>query len=408
VADEPALAIRRNRRARAGASGAFAVQGLCFAAVLAQVPALRDKFHLDEGQLTIILAVVPIIAGVGSIVAGALSPRTGSRILLRLGGLGVCAAMAGIGLAPTLIQLFVAVGFFGFFLGGVDATMNMQGVAIQRRYGRSILASCHAWWSVAGITGAVAAFGAADRLSLWQFLGVMAAVGALVSLTAGPNLLRRVEEVETAPAVRAAGAEEQAMLRKVGRIVFVVGLAVMIMFIGDSATTSWSAIFLRDALAASGRIVPLGLAAYLTCQLLGRTLADRVIGRIGAMATLIGGSLIAAGGFALVALSQQPATAIGGFALVGVGLSVVVPLSFSAADALDPTGTGVVVARVNLFNYAGVVVGAALIGVLADAANLRFAFAVPGALVLGIIAVAPAFRVVDAARERAARSLAAR
>ena len=65
------------------------------------------------------------------------------------------------------------------------------------------------------------------------------------------------------------------------------------------------------------------------------------------------------------------------------------------------------VARVNLFNYAGVVVGAALIGVIADAADLRLAFGVPAVLVLLTVALAPAFRVADAARADA-RDVASR
>jgi MFS family permease len=93
--------------------------------------------------------------------------------------------------------------------------------------------------------------------------------------------------------------------------------------------------------------------------------------------------------------------AIAGFALIGVGLSVVVPLAFSAADALDPAGTGTVIAKVNLFNYAGVVIGALLIGLVNDQAGLRVAFAIPGVLVLLICAVASSFRPADAARARA-------
>ena len=126
--------------------------------------------------------------------------------------------------------------------------------------------------------------------------------------------------------------------------------------------------------------------------------------------TAVAGALLAAGGFAVVASASRPQVAVAGFALVGVGLSVVVPLSFSAADALDPAGSGVVVARVNLFNYLGVIVGTALIGVVAEAVDLRFAFWVPAGLVLVIIVLAPAFRVVDAGirAAREARSSAAR
>jgi MFS family permease len=126
---------------------------------------------------------------------------------------------------------------------------------------------------------------------------------------------------------------------------------------------------------------------------------------------------------ALVAAAPGPVLGVLGFAIVGAGLCVVVPQSFSAAGALDPTGSGAAVARVNLFNYIGFVVGAALIGAVAKGASLRWAFAVPAVLALGIVALAPAFGVAtrtqpvagpeasearDAAGDSAARDSAAR
>jgi len=92
-----------------------------------------------------------------------------------------------------------------------------------------------------------------------------------------------------------------------------------------------------------------------------------------------------------VVVAPNPATGIAGFAIVGAGLCVVVPQSFSAAGAVDQGGTGVAIARVNLFNYVGFVVGAALIGAVAEGANLRLAFAVPAVLMLGIVALARDF-----------------
>src|SRR5690349_10542951 len=146
-------------------AGAYLVQGLCFAAVLTQVPALKQKFGFSDGELALILLAVPVVAGFGSLLAGALAARLGSRIVLRVAGLCVCAAMVGVGLAGTRVLLFVATAFFGLVLGAVDATMNMQGVAVQGWYGRSILASFHGVWSLAGIAGALAT-AASDRLEL--------------------------------------------------------------------------------------------------------------------------------------------------------------------------------------------------------------------------------------------------
>jgi MFS family permease len=394
----------RDRRARISASADFAVQGLCFATVIAKVPTLQDKFHLTDAQLTIVLASVPLIAGIGSIVAGILAPRTGSATVLRMATIGVSLAAIGIGAVSSLGALYAVVAVFGFFVGGVDASMNMQGVAIQRRYGRSILASCHAWWSIAGIAGALAA-SQAHAISVTVFLGCAGAVGLILAISAAPGLLSRVAEdvadQKPNPVITPA-AEAPVVVRRAGRLVLLIGVAVMLMFIGDSAATAWSPVYMKNQLNAVDALVPLGLGAYLTFQLFGRSTADRIIGRIGAIATLIAGAVIASVGFGVVAAAPSPGVAIGGFALVGVGLSVVVPLAFSAADALDPAGTGTVIAKVNLFNYAGVVLGAALVGVIGTNSNYRVAFAIPGVLVLLICAVAPSFRLADNARARSA------
>jgi MFS family permease len=394
----------RDRRARVSASADFAVQGLCFATVIAKVPTLQDRFHLSDSQLTIVLASVPLIAGLGSIAAGLLAPRSGSATVLRIATIGVSLATVGIGAVNHLAALYAVVAVFGFFVGGVDASMNMQGVAIQRRYGRSILASCHAWWSIAGIAGALAA-SQAHAISVTVFLGCAGGVGLILAICAAAGLLPRVAEdvADQRPnPVITPTADHPLVVRRAGRLVLLIGAAVMLMFIGDSAATAWSPVYMKNQLGAIDALVPLGLGAYLTFQLLGRTTADRVIRRIGAIATLITGAMIATVGFGVVAAAPMPAVAIAGFALVGAGLSVVVPLAFSAADALDPGGTGTVIAKVNLFNYAGVVLGAALVGVVGTSTNYRVAFAIPGALVLLICAVAPSFRLADEARSRSA------
>ena len=406
-----AVASGRDRRARIAASTAFAVQGLCFAVVIARVPVLQAKFNLTDSQLTLMLGAVPVVAGLGSVLAGVFAPRVGSGVVLRVGNLSVAAAVAATGLVSNLPLLYVSVACIGLFLGVVDATMNMQGVAVQRRYGRSILASCHAWWSIAAIVGAAAAIVAA-KVPLALFLGSVAAIGAIMALTAGPRLLKRAEEAHNPPTAAVETAEDvngPAGIR-VGRVVLMIGVALMVMFIGDAATTSWGAVFLQKVLNldATDRLLPAGLFAYLTFQFVGRNLADGIIGRFGAVATLVGGGLVGAAGFVVAAAAPAAYVVLVGFALIGAGLSVVVPLTFSAADALDPAGTGTVIAKVNLFNYAGVIIGTVLIGIIGDAAGYRYAFAVPAVLVLAILGLAPAFRVVDAARARSARAMAAR
>ena len=104
---------------------------------------------------------------------------------------------------------------------------------------------------------------------------------------------------------------------------------------------------------------------------------------------------------AVVVFSPSWPVAVVGFTLLGAGVAVIAPLSFSAAariagtDEDDPDARMVrvdaVIARFNQFNYAGALLGAVMTGAVGSG-NLRVGFAVPMVLILGIIPLAPAFR----------------
>jgi MFS family permease len=377
----------RDRRARAGVALAYFVQGFCFAALLTHVNVLQRKFGFSDAALSLVLLAVPVVAGVGSVVAGLLAGRLGSAVVLRVGGPAVCLAITLVGAASSRGELYGALAFIGLTLGLVDATMNMQGVAVERRYGRPVLASFHGVWSAGGICGGLATSGtAALHWSTFGSLAAVAVVGLVVALVAGPLELKRAEEVAGAPP---AGAEAQIPWRPI----VLIGTAMMLMYIADSATSNWSSVFLDKVLHAGPSGAALGLVAYQTCMVLGRAAADRVVARFGAVPAVATGAVMGAGGLLIVAAAPNSAVGIAGFAVLGLGLCVVVPQSFSAAGRLDPGSTGVAIARVNLFNYVGFVVGAALIGAVAGSAGLRYAFVVPAGLALGIVALSGSFRI---------------
>lgn len=383
---------RRYRLARVAVSTAFFVQGLCFAALLTKIPALKDRFDFTDGELSLVLLAVPVVSGVGSVLAGALASRYGSAVVLRVGAPGVALAIITPGAADSRPMLMLSLVAVGLGLGVVDAAMNMQGVAVERRYGRPLLASFHATWSVGGIVGALSDVGAAALD--WPLVAALASVGtvgSVLALVAGRSFVPRADE--RAGEVAAAEAAVGVTARLPWRPIILVGTAMMLVFVADSATSNWSAVYLDDVLAAGAGATGLGLAAYQACMLLGRVVTDRLVGRHGPTVVVAVGALVGVAGLVGVAAAPRPWVAIVGFAVLGAGFSVVVPQSFSAAGRLDPAGTGVAIARVNLFNYVGFILGAALIGVVAETANLRLAFAVTAVLALGVAVLAPAFRV---------------
>ncbi|MFG1703926.1 MFS transporter [Nonomuraea sp. M3C6] len=373
----------RDRQARLATYVVYGVQGLSFASLLIQVANLQAKHGLDEGTLTLLLLIVPVFAGVGSVAAGEFAARLGSKLLLRIAQPLVAAAVVLIGLAPSVPLLVPVLLLFGVAVGAVDAGMNMQGVAVERRYGMQVLNGFHCVWSVFSLAGALWASVAAG-LPLPLVMAAPMVLAIAGSLYAGRDLCTVEEEKVEGTAVSAAA-------RFPWRPIIPLCLAMGFLYVGDASVSNFSTVFMKDVLEAGARVIPLAYAAYQATTLVVRLGGDLAVRRYGPAAIVRIGGLIATLGFLGVVLAPNQPLGIVAFGLTGVGLSVVAPQSFSAAGKLDPAGTGVAIARVNLFNYVGFIVGAALVGGLADAADMRVAFAAPLVLAAAIIALARGF-----------------
>ena len=292
-----------------------------------------------------------------------------------------------IGAASSRPLLYLTVALFGLFVGAVDASMNCQAVAAEKQYGVSLLTGFHAVWSAAGILGGSwISLANRSHMSLTVGFAVPAAVGIAVALITSLRLYPKEMEAKIPSGDKLKAAAKRVPWRP---IIFI-GAAVTCMYIADSSISSYSSKYLENDLHAASKIGPWGYVAYQIMMMLSRAGADRVVRRYGASRIVAIGSVIGGLGLTLAAAATNPTIAIAGFAVTGLGLSVVVPTSFSAAGKLDPTGLGIAVARVNVFNYVGFVVGAAVAGAVAS--NLWIAYAIAAALTLVILACAKGFQ----------------
>ncbi|POM25101.1 Inner membrane protein YbjJ [Actinomadura rubteroloni] len=384
----------RVRRARAAGYAVFAVQGLCFAALVSRVNQVRDAHHMTDDQINLVVLCVPIVAGVGSAVAAPLMGRFGSRIVLRVSQPFVCLTVLAIGLSGSAdIPVYIAVAVFGFFVGAVDASMNAQAVTSERAYGISILTGFHAVWAAAAGIGALWAWVAntyvyPDHLTTSLAVGfaIPAVLGTAVTLVAGPRLAAKEDEVAVP-----AGAELKAAAKLVPwRPVLIIGLAMGCFYVADSMLSNFGALYFDNDLH-SKDVAPLGLAAYQVAMVASRAVADFGVRRFGAARVVRAGTVAGMAGLLLVVAAQNAPMAIAGFAVTGLGLCVIPPLSFSAAGRVDPSGLGVAVARVNIFNYVGFVAGAVVVLILQPLSSYQTSYIVPAVLTLAIIALARGF-----------------
>jgi len=377
------------RRARLAVTVAYVGQGVCFAALVSRVPAVQTKFALSDGALGLIVGLVPIIAGVGSVVAGSLAEKHGSRPVLRVMGPVVPVALVAAGFAPTVALLLVALVALGFALGSVDATMNIQGVRVQDDMGRPVVASFYAAFSLAGFVGALLASAAAGTsMSLGVFFALIAVVLIPLQLAAGRFLLPGQPVPQPLHAVVAEGHVPRIHWRPV----MLVGIALMCVYIADSGASTFSADYLHKAspqgLGSTESVAALAYAAYSLMTVAGRIMVDRTVDRFGPVRLVRVGGFTAVAAACAIAIAPTPPVAIAAFALLGLAICPAIPLAFTAAASHDKTSSGVAVARVNVFNYVGFVVGAPLIGGIAQGASLRWAFAalVPVLLVVPLLA----------------------
>ncbi|MET9041177.1 MFS transporter [Streptomyces mirabilis] len=389
------------RRGRASLAFSFFAQGATFALLVTRIPAIQDRYGVSDALLPAFLAAVPILAGVGSVTTEQLVKRIRPSRLLRWSQPVVLLALLGVGSGDRLVELAVALCAFGLAVGALDASMNMLGVSLQRAYGRSIMLGFHATYSLGGIVGASLAWvGAHWHLSLFvSYLPVV-----LVLLPAAFVGSRWYVDGDAASGLEAdagtggdvdvdagAGKGQAESGALVFRLLLPLCLVMTFAYIGDSTVSNWSAKYLQDVLGSSEQLATVPYNVYMVMTLVGRAVGDFGVRRFGAVAVVRLGAVVAALGFAVVAVAPGAWVGMLGFTLLGLGLCVLVPQTFAAAGRLFPRASDAAIARLNIFNYVGFLIGSPLVGALGDAWNYRGAMLVPMVLVLATLGYARSF-----------------
>ncbi|WP_199836036.1 MFS transporter [Streptomyces sp. TP-A0356] len=372
------------RRGRASLAFGFLAQGATFALLVTRIPAIQVRYGVSDALLPVFLAAVPVLAGVGSVTTEQLVKRVRPSRLLRWSQPVVLLALLGVGAGRNMAELAVALAAFGLAVGALDASMNMLGVSLQRTYGRSIMLGFHAAYSLGGIVGASLAWvGAHWHLALWA--SYLPVVAVLLPATV---LGSRWYVDGSAPGPDAPEAEAGPV---VFRLLLPLCLVMTFAYIGDSTVSNWSAKYLQDTLGSSEQLATVPYNVCMITTLLGRSIGDLGVRRFGAVAVVRLGALVAALGFAVVAGAPGAWVGMLGFTLLGLGLCVLVPQTFAAAGRLFPGASDTAVARLNIFNYVGFLIGSPLVGALGDTWNYRGAMLVPMVLVLVTLVYARSF-----------------
>ncbi|MCZ4514231.1 MFS transporter [Streptomyces sp. ActVer] len=375
------------RRGRASLAFSFFAQGVAFALLVTRIPAIQDRYGISDALLPAFLAAVPILAGVGSVCTEQLVKRVPPSHVLRWSQPVVLLALLGVGAGDGLWAIGLSLAAFGLAVGSLDASMNMLGVSLQHRYGRSIMLGFHAAFSLGGIVGASLAWVGAH----WDLALFVSYLPVVVVLLPAAFVGSRWYVDGSGPEAKGQG-EGGSGGGSVGfKLLLPLCLVMAVAYIGDSTVSNWSAKYLQDVLGSSEQLATVPYNVYMVTTLIGRAVGDFGVRRFGAVMVVRAGAVVAAVGFAVVAGAPGAWVGMLGFTLLGFGLCVIVPQTFAAAGRLFPGAADAAVARLNIFNYVGFLIGSPLVGALGDAWSYRGAMLVPMVLVLVTLVYAKSF-----------------
>ncbi len=359
--------VKLARLYRISTSVFFFIAGLTFATWASRIPDIQTRLHLSEAGLGGVLFALPAGLMTSLPLSGWMVSRFGSRKLMLAGAIFYPATLIMLGAAGTVWLLVMGLFFFGLFANVINIAMNTQAVGVETLYGRSIMASFHGLWSIAGFTGAaVGALAVSAGFSpMVHFVFVCALALALVIIAYSFTLPHDQ-----------ASKESSKVFIKPDRQIWILGIIAFCCLLCEGAMADWSGVYFKKVVNAPVSMITIGYLAFTSTMALGRFTGDWLVTKTGIDKMLkISGAFITAGLLLAVALPTLVA-ATAGFLLVGFGVSSVIPIVYGVAGKSTTMSPGTALATVSTIGFLGFLVGPPLIGFRAQAINLRWSFGV--------------------------------
>lgn len=369
---------------RAAMTAVFVANGLAFGAWAASIPRVRAGAGLSDGTLGVLLLCISLGAVAAMQVAGRYAGngpgQIGTARACWIAGLLLAAALPGPALAAGWGWLLASGVALGLALGLLDVCMNAHAAGLERSWGRPVMSSFHAGWSVGQLLGA-AGMGVAAAAG-WGVASSLAAAGLAVAVC-GLAALALPVVAEAAPA-------RTGWVRP-SRALIILAALVSLSFAIEGGVADWSSVYLSIGLGASAAAASGSIVVYACAMVVMRLVGDGLVRRLGPARVVAGGGAVAGLGLAVVLLAPSVWIATAGFALVGIGIANVVPVLFSAAGARGAAGVSLVATA----GYGTSMAGPPLIGFISDGFGLRSGLCVLLAAAVGLVVLG---RRVDAAR----------
>jgi predicted MFS family arabinose efflux permease len=344
----------------------FFISGALFATWGVHVPTVKAHYGLGEGAL----AIAMLAAGVGAVLAlmqaGRVVGRHGPRVVASVTGSVCCACIAALIAFDGYIALLILMLLYGIAASLMDVSINAEATEIERLAGRPLMSGFHGMFSLGGMAGAAVGSALPQLGTSPQQHLLGAALACLLVIAVASGAMLRMDG-------RPAASSPLSLPR--GALALIGALAAMGL-VAEGAMYDWSVLFMKQELKSDASTAALAYASFSAAMAAGRFGGDAVRARLASVSLLRASGVLAAMGMALALLVPHPMVALLGFALVGFGLSNVVPVLFSSAAQVPGVTAAHGIAAVSSVGYLGMMAGPPLIGVVAESSSLTIGLSI--------------------------------
>ena len=359
---------------RRGVSMFFFLHGLCFASWASRIPTIQSELNLSASSLGTILFALPLGFFISLAFAGWLIAKIGSKKAVVLSSTLYSLSLVGIGLSTSPLQVAASLLLFGFFANMLNISVNTQAVAVEELYQKRLMATFHGLWSVAGFAGA--AFGtwmigkSVPPLQHFIFVCLFVLIGIAISAF---YLVEKDKQTD----------KKNPILALPDKSLLGLGFIAFCSMMVEGAMFDWSGVYFMNVIKVNSELTGIGYTTFMVSMAGMRFLADALAGRFGLRWILQTSGMLATIGLLLAVVLPQLIPSLLGFLLIGMGVSSVVPMVYSAAGKSKTMSAGMAITAVSSLGFMGFLIGPPLMGFIADAFSLRGSF-----LALTIMSVA--------------------
>jgi MFS family permease len=366
--------VNHLRRYRIATSVFFFIAGLTFATWASRIPAIQSKLQLSDAGLGGVLFSLPAGLMLSLPLSGWLVSKYGSRPMMITGALIYPALLLMLASASSVFALTFALFMFGMLGNLLNISMNTQAVGVEKLYGRSVMASFHGLWSLAGFSGAlIGTLFVSQGIPPFMHFTIVAALAGILLLLFFRNTLPK----------DSGNNQPQKLFVKPDKAILLLGMIAFCTLLCEGAMSDWSGVYFKNIVKAPVSMITLGYVAFTAMMALGRFLGDWLVTKLGVKNMLqISGSMITSG-LLLSVFFPNIVTATLGFLLVGFGVSSVVPIVYGLAGKSKTMSPGTALASVSTIGFLGFLIGPPVIGFIAQAISLRWSFTLIGILGFG-------------------------